>query len=687
MNLRLPSNKSIGILAVIFIMAAVVSSLAIELYLHLSYKFLNNGNLLFHILNVSIFFIFFMFIVYIIVSNYQIRQKDNKLRQSNENLSLITNLNGIGYAIFNLNTQQFQGYDGSANLSDRLILWEEFLSFIHPKDTYKFLSLLKQMENKESEHYEIECRYKPFGKGEYQWYVIDVAVSPYKGRSSFDYYLFLFRNNDPWHKAQESLTYYRKQVSFISSMNGIMFIIYDVARDLFYRLDDSADLKRHEIPMMLWQKSFHPDDLDKQKELLSFLREHRQESFHTEYRYMIPRSGKYVWFTIHVVASERDDNNQISRYMCLALDSNSWHELNDNLTLFKDEVSLVSSSCHIIFSQYDVASHTIRFLNDSDSYSTKKLYSWDMVKQGVCHDDLNNVQELEKFLTTHKGREFTTEYRYKFPNETEYRWFMVNVVACNFDGNGNITRYIIQGRDNHDLRNALEKMRELRDRAELENRLKTSFLENITHEIRTPLNAIIGFSDLICDEDSAEIRKEYKDIIRKNNSELLHIVNDVINLSKLESGTSKLNRLNFDVTDFFLNIVDSLKVGSNADIVCQNNLRFNVILDPLRLNDVITALLKNAITFSKGDAHVELNYHPKDDGLYVEVVDNGIGIGEKDLDRIFERFEKVNPFGNGTGLGLSICKTIVEQSGGHIGVRSKVGEGSTFWFWLPCEVK
>lgn len=228
-----------------------------------------------------------------------------------------------------------------------------------------------------------------------------------------------------------------------------------------------------------------------------------------------------------------------------------------------------------------------------------------------------------------------------------------------------------------------------KEKAEELNKLKSAFLANMSHEIRTPLNAIVGFSGLLmaaADEDE-QTKKEYMQIIENNNELLLQLINDVLDLSKIEAGT-----LEFIYSDINLN---ELMVGIEGMANLRNknnNLRIlykqempecHINTERNRLSQVIVNLINNAMKFTE-KGYIEFGYHPKDDKLlYFYVKDTGCGIPENEIENIFGRFVKLNSFAQGTGLGLSICHTIVENMGGEIGVDSKVGEGSTFWFTLP----
>lgn len=226
-------------------------------------------------------------------------------------------------------------------------------------------------------------------------------------------------------------------------------------------------------------------------------------------------------------------------------------------------------------------------------------------------------------------------------------------------------------------------------RAEEASLMKSAFLANMSHEIRTPLNAIVGFAHLVTETTNASEQREYFSIINKNCDLLLKLINDILDLSKIESG-----RLNYNVSEVELRdicqeayVVQSLKMTSDVALLYNSVAMPSVRLwiDPHRVEQVLLNLLSNAIKFtSKG--FISLFYEVEDMFVRVSVMDTGIGISEEKLESVFERFVKLDDFYQGAGLGLPICKMIVEQLGGEIGVRSELGKGSTFWFTLPLVV-
>ena len=221
------------------------------------------------------------------------------------------------------------------------------------------------------------------------------------------------------------------------------------------------------------------------------------------------------------------------------------------------------------------------------------------------------------------------------------------------------------------------------------DKMKNAFIANMSHEIRTPLNAIVGFAHLVTETTNASEQREYFSIINKNCDLLLKLINDILDLSKIESG-----RLNYNVSEVELRdicqeayVVQSLKMTSDVALLYNSVAMPSVRLwiDPHRVEQVLLNLLSNAIKFtSKG--FISLFYEVEDMFVRVSDMDTGIGISEEKLESVFERFVKLDDFYQGAGLGLPICKMIVEQLGGEIGVRSELGKGSTFWFTLPLVV-
>ena len=239
----------------------------------------------------------------------------------------------------------------------------------------------------------------------------------------------------------------------------------------------------------------------------------------------------------------------------------------------------------------------------------------------------------------------------------------------------------------HILKRAHQRMKEAQLKAEEANQLKSAFLANMSHEIRTPLNAIVGFSNLLSMVEDKEEMLEYAGIIETNTELLLQLINDILDMSKIESG----------MYDFHVTQVDANQLMSEVEQVARLRIRTDEVslsfaerlpqcvfhTDKNRLIQVLTNLVVNAIKFTS-QGEIQIGYRLQDaHTLYFYVSDTGCGMSAEQCEHVFERFVKYNTFIQGTGLGLSICKMIIEKLGGEIGVQSESGKGSVFWFTLP----
>lgn len=225
-----------------------------------------------------------------------------------------------------------------------------------------------------------------------------------------------------------------------------------------------------------------------------------------------------------------------------------------------------------------------------------------------------------------------------------------------------------------------------KEKAEESDRLKSAFLANMSHEIRTPLNAIVGFSQLMIDAESNDERLAYWDIIHTNNEQLLRLIGDILDLSKIESGMMEFRDESFDMELLMAEIYASMDQRlTNREVQLLYEPRYigcMIKQDRNRIMQIVTNFVTNSIKFtSKG--YIKMGYLIEDGGIKLYVEDTGIGIEKEKQDKVFQRFYKLNDFAQGTGLGMSICRAICENRGGRIGLESEFGKGSTFWAWLP----
>ena len=289
------------------------------------------------------------------------------------------------------------------------------------------------------------------------------------------------------------------------------------------------------------------------------------------------------------------------------------------------------------------------------------------------------------------GKEWYGEFRNKKKNGELY-WELASISPI-FDSKGIITHFLAVKEDITTRKQTEEELLNAKEKAEENDRLKTKFLHNMSHEIRTPMNGIIGYSELICDPDiSTEKQKQYAQIITNSSNQLLRIIDDILEISQLETKQVKtldktvcLNDLLFGLFSIFDRSAKEKKIPLYYKKGLSDE-RSIIFTDETKLSKIVSNLLENALKFTH-TGFIELGYTLEDNMISIYVEDSGMGINPEMQELIFERFSKEEKGGKklygGLGLGLSIAKENIKLLGGTITLKSEKGKGSTFYVTIP----
>lgn len=479
-------------------------------------------------------------------------------------------------------------------------------------------------------------------------------------------------------KKEFELENYRRQLSLALEAGSMSAWLYDVDKQSFTSLYNRT-VSEDGMTLDQGAGKLHPEDHEKYFRFINELSSGECEKKSEIFRF--DRGSGYGFFetysigirsnrtgrVIQIIGTEKNITEEVAKQ----------RELNES----KSKLELAFESAHIIPWEYELSTRQFSSLNpkavENAGISLDEYVAY--VHPEDTDQMIKGIADIVEGLTD----TIHIQIRVTFPGKQQ-KWYELHGVVSERDGSNQVERIIGLRRDITALK-MTDELIELRNKAEEANRLKSAFLANMSHEIRTPLNAIVGFSTLIGETDDRKEIREYIEIIQTNNELLLQLINDILDLSKIEAGQMDFYYSDFELSSLFreLEKMYQSKVKEGVLLICELPEEPCVIhSEKIRVTQVLSNFLSNACKFTFHGT-IRMGYTRLEEGLYLYVKDTGKGIASENMSSVFQRFAKFDSFVQGTGLGLSISQSIVQHLQGKIGVDSELGKGSEFWFTLP----
>ena len=467
-------------------------------------------------------------------------------------------------------------------------------------------------------------------------------------------------------------------------MDGVLVDLNDKELEMFH-----IEKKEDVLGINIFENPIFP------KEMKERLKKNEDADF--TFRYDFSKVGSYYQNTqkqgtidlVTKVTTLYNSEHQPINYLLINADKTETTVAYNKIQEFEEFFELVGDYAKVGYAHFNVLSghgyaQKSWYRNVGEAYETPLSDIFGTYRH--FHPDdrallIRFLDDARNGLTTQLSKEMRV-----LREDGTYTWTHVNLLVKKYAPQDRIIEIISINYDITELKRTEEMLVKARDKAEASDRLKSAFLANMSHEIRTPLNAIVGFSSLLTSTENAAEKELYNSLIGHNNKLLLNLINDVIDLSKIESGYLELRPDWVNLTELLDESVAEYahQVPSGVELLTNYPAHDSLVeLDSLRIKQILSNFLSNALK-NTTTGHVEVFYEVDHQSVRIGVKDTGRGIPQNMLEKIFERFEKLDSFAQGAGLGLSICKLIVEKMNGRVLVDSQLGIGTTFVIELPC---
>lgn len=617
------------------------------------------------------------------------KEAEYRTEESKKNLEMAMEATNMSSWVYDVYKMEFGILHGNSVFKSGMSL-EQLLPMLHPQDCVPLRELFSRLINKEVLQGQLTVRVFNEQEGEFRHYESRMRLSTeHFGKLQIVGTLLDVTEKLQMAKKTQDLLVKRE---LAMKVNDIVHWDFNVQMQTFEAYNDPVNDYASDklVSLEEYLNVIHPEDRSLVNDALQSMLLGRNMNINLTCRIQTRHDDTWQYCNIAGVPFEFGEAGEVIRYTGFRQNISKLHQLNEELKERNYKMELTFKTVGMSYWDYDVKTRQYRSFNDpvNDFNPEKAIMPEDYLK--AAHpEDTERVRENMVGMSAGQYKEFSLQYRSRTKWDQDWQTLIVTGLPSERDKKGNIIRYTGIAFNNTKWEKMAQELKEMKDKAELSDRLKSAFLANMSHEIRTPLNAIVGFSELLVDSDDPDEKKEYWHIIESNNDLLLRLINDILDLSKIESGIIDRKRERFNLTKLCneLYVMMRSKIP-NADVeLVQDNPcpECWIFLDSNRLKQVWMNFLTNAVKYTRS-GYIRMGYSVEKDGIRFYVEDTGTGIPKELQDRVFGRFQKLNEFVQGTGLGLAISRAIVEAAGGEIGFTSEQGIGSTFWAWVPCEI-
>ena len=628
---------------------------------------------------------------HILLSNDVTAIKESEFRtdESKKNLEMAMEAASMSSWVYDVYKKTFNPLHGDPVAKNNTTL-DQILNILHPQDHEPLIQLLSQLTNKEILQGNITLRFYNEEEKQYRYYesMMRLSFKHFGKLQIIGTQLDITERMQMVKKTQELIA--KRELAM--KVSNIIHWDFDVRNQEFEAYNDPINDYASDklVTIQRYMDVIHPEDRSSSYDAIQSMLSGKEFTINFTCRMQTKYDDSWQYCNIIGVPFEKDEYGNNVRYTGFRQNISKLHQLNEELEERNYKMQLTFKTVGMSYWDFDAKSKQFRAFNDPvNDFHSENVITLEEYLHAVHTEDIDMVRENINYMINRTTKEVNFKFRSKTKWDEEWQTLIVTGIPVERNKKGNVIRYTGIKVNNTKWEKMAQQLKELKDKAELSDRLKSAFLANMSHEIRTPLNAIVGFSELmVYSEDPAE-KEEYMSIIQSNNELLLRLINDILDLSKIESGILERKRETFNLAKVCGELYTMIQPKiTNPDVEFQmanSGPDCWIFLDRNRLKQVWMNYLTNAIKCTKS-GHIKMGYGIERGGIRIYVEDSGVGIPIELQERVFGRFQKLNEFAQGTGLGLAISRAIIEGAGGEVGFTSTPDVGSTFWAWIPCEI-